>query len=517
MKVYDCLLTAAQEEPGRIALEFAGREYSYGAVAEEAGRVAAALRREGVGPGEAVGLMLPNLPEFVTALFGTFINGGFIVPFNVLLRPPEIRYLCEDSGVRLIFVYESFLPQVLEGISELASPPKIVVIGKSSRGQTNYSEFAGVEGDLAPHPTHDDSPVMTLYTSGTTGKPKGAVITNRNLIANLKMMDEVFIPKEGDKALCVLPLFHCFALNAVLIQSIKNRSTVVLHAKFEVEAAIKSLAEDRITAFSGVPTMYFYILKQPGIEKVRFPDLRYCVSGGAAMPVEVMKEFESRFNVPVLEGFGLTETTVSVCCNRPDRIRKAGSIGQPYTGVEMKIVDDMDNEVAAGELGELIVKAPNVMKEYLNKPEATADAIRDGWFHTGDIGYTDEDGFFFIVDRKKDMIIKGGYNIYPREIEEVIYQLPQIAEAAVVGVFDEAKGEVVRAVIALKPGQALPEEALRAHVEANLAKYKHPQDYTFVEELPKGPTGKILKREIRQQWQQWNRGRAKPEPVASAK
>ena len=225
------------------------------------------------------------------------------------------------------------------------------------------------------------------------------------------------------------------------------------------------------------------------------------------MPVEVMTQFEKVTEVPIYEGFGLTETTVSVSINRPEK-RKIGSIGLPFEGVEMKIFDENDNELPDGEVGELVVRAPNVMRGYLNKPDATAEAMRSGWFHTGDLGYRDEDGFFFIVDRKKDMIIKGGFNIYPREIEEVIYQLPEVAECAVVGVFDEAKGETVRAVVATKPGQSLTSEQVQEHVSAHLAKYKHPQDYLFVEELPKGPTGKILKREIQAQWDQWNRDRA---------
>jgi long-chain acyl-CoA synthetase len=339
--------------------------------------------------------------------------------------------------------------------------------------------------------------VLTIYTSGTTGKPKGAVIYNDNVIAQMDMADDLFPVEPDDTALCVLPLFHVFALNGVLNSSIRHRTRIVLHPKFELDAVIKALSEEGITHFAGVPTMYFYILKHPNVADMTFPTLRRCVSGGAAMPVDVMTEFESQFNVPIYEGYGLTETTVSVCCNR-DGAKKPGSVGKPYPAVEVAIVDDAGSPVARGESGEIIVKGPNVMHGYLNRPEATADAIRDGWFYTGDIGYLDDEGFLFIVDRKKDMILKGGYNIYPREIEEVLYGMDGVAEAAVVGVDDKAKGEQVRAFISPVPGSNLTAEQVARHLAEHLAKYKLPSSYVFMDELPKGPTGKILKRELRQ-------------------
>jgi long-chain acyl-CoA synthetase len=322
------------------------------------------------------------------------------------------------------------------------------------------------------------------------------MITNQNVLAQLDMTDDLFPPEPGDKALCVLPLFHVFALNGVLNASIRHCATVVLHVKFELDAAVKSLQQDGITSFAGVPTMYFYILKHPDIATLAFPKLKRCVTGGAAMPVDVLRSFEDKFNLPIYEGYGLTETTVSICCNRPGA-KKVGSVGKPYPAVQLKIIDDDGREATTGERGEIIVKGPNIMRGYLNRPEATAEAIIDGWLHTGDVGYVDDDGFVFIVDRKKDMIIKAGYNIYPREIEEVLYQMPQVAEAAVVGVQDEAKGEQVRAVISVRPGAELDGQQVESYLKQNLAKYKLPSEYVFVSELPKGPTGKILKRELR--------------------
>jgi long-chain acyl-CoA synthetase len=471
--VFEYLLSAEAETPDRIALEFMGQRISYAALAQNARKLANGLRAHGISAGKSIGLMLPNVPQFAEALYGSWINGNVIVPMNVLLTAPEVRYLVEDSKLAAIFVYEMFLPSVEAAIAGLREPPRVIVIGKPGEHIAYSALIEGTKPVTTPRATTQGEHILTIYTSGTTGKPKGAVITNSNVLAQLDMTENLFPTHEGDKVLCVLPLFHVFALNGVLNFNIRGRGTVVLHPKFEVDAAAKSLQTDGITVFAGVPTMYFYLLKHPEIATLRFPVLRYCVSGGAAMPLEVMNTFEDRFGVPIYEGYGLTETTVSV-----------------------RIVDDERRDVPTGERGEIVVRGPNLMQGYLNRPEATAEAIVDGWFHTGDVGCVDAEGFVYIVDRKKDMIIKGGYNIYPREIEEVLYQLPQIAEAAVVGVRDEAKGEQVRACISVKPGASLDAEAVENHLKENLAKYKLPSEYVFMNELPKGPTGKILKREL---------------------
>jgi long-chain acyl-CoA synthetase len=493
--VYDFLLKAAAEDPDAVALEFMGRPSTYEQLAVAAGRVAGGLAEHDLPAGSSVGLMLPNMPQFVEALYGAWINGNVVVPMNVLLTPPEIQYLIEDSSIRALFVYEAFLPQVEAAIANLTKPPRIIVIGQAGRHMPYAALFEG-RSRPAPREAKVDTHRLTIYTSGTTGKPKGAVITDANVVAQLDMVDDLFEPMPGDRALCVLPLFHVFALNAVLNSTLRHRATVVLHAKFEVNATLQSLQHDGITVFSGVPTMYFYLLKQAADQNIRFPKLRHCVSGGAAMPVDVLRSFEAKFNVPIYEGYGLTETTVSVCCNR-EGAKRIGSVGQPYPDVRVEIRDENGKPVPAGERGEVVIKGPNIMQGYLNRPEATAESLVNGWLLTGDIGYLDADGFLFIVDRKKDMIIKGGYNIYPREIEEVLYQLPQIAEAAVVGIQDEAKGEQVRAVISVRPGAELDREAIEDFLSQNLAKYKLPSEYVFVAELPKGPTGKILKRELR--------------------
>ncbi|MBX3413724.1 MAG: long-chain fatty acid--CoA ligase [Pirellulales bacterium] len=506
MKLYENLLNAAREEPDAIALEFMGMQFPYFLVAHDARRVAAGLVALGLKPGDSVGCMLPNIPQFVAVYYGTLMAGCVFVPMNVMLLGPEVEYVVRDSNIKALVTYEMFAEPAAAGISKLDNPPHLFIVGTNTQGHKSYAELMGDGESFIPVDVDTNLPVMRLYTSGTTGKPKGAEITNANVIANLEMFESILPHDKGDKALCVLPLFHCFALNGVLNASVRHRTAVVLHPRFELETAFKSLAEDNIASFAGVPTMFFYLLKHPEMGKAKFPKLRYCISGGAAMPVEVMNQFEATTGVPIYEGFGLTETTVSVCINRPDH-RKIGSIGQPFEGVEMKIFDEADQELANGEVGEVVIRGPNVMRGYLNKPEETAEALRNGWFHTGDLGYRDDEGFFFIVDRKKDMIIKGGFNIYPREIEEVIYQLPQVAEAAVIGAFDEIKGEHIVALVCCKPNQELTREALCAHLESQLAKYKLPQEYIFRAELPKGPTGKILKRELRNEWAQWNRDR----------
>jgi long-chain acyl-CoA synthetase len=497
MQVYDYLLSAAAEVPDSAALEFMGKPVSYAALADRALRLASGLEANGIERGASIGLLLPNIPQFAEALFGAWFHGNVVVPMNVLYTAPEIKYLVEDSSIHALFVFEMFLPQVEAALAQLSKQPVVFVVGNPGKHVGYSTLIEGREPITPTTPAGKDEHRLTIYTSGTTGKPKGAVISNDNVIAQMDMTADLLPPEPGDRALCVLPLFHVFALNGVLGFNIRYRVTIVLHTKFEIAATMNSLQNDGITIFSGVPTMYFYLLKASTPE-TKFPKLRLCVSGGSSLPVEVLHSFEDKFRVPIYEGYGMTETTVSVCCNR-EGAKKVGSVGKPFPAIQLKVIDDEGAEVAAKALGEICVRGPNIMQGYLNRPEATAETIIDGWLHTGDIGYVDEEGFVFIVDRKKDMIIKGGYNIYPREIEEVLYQMPQIAEAAVVGIHDEAKGEQVRAVISVRPGAELDEDAVEQYLSQNLAKYKLPAEYVFVTELPKGPTGKILKRELRTQ------------------
>jgi long-chain acyl-CoA synthetase len=338
---------------------------------------------------------------------------------------------------------------------------------------------------------------VILYTSGTTGKPKGAELTHRSVMRNSEVVAMTATDvREGDVILGALPLFHIFGQTVGMNASLRAGATLVLLPKFDPEATLAAIEANQMTHFYGVPTMFGALLHHPGRERYDTSSLRICVTGGASMPVEVLHGFERAFSCEVLEGYGLSETSPVVTTNHAGRERRAGSVGTPIDGVEVRVVDDAGRPLPVGEVGEIVVRGHNVMKGYWKRPEATAEAIRDGWFHTGDLGRTDQDGYFYIVDRKKDMIIRGGYNVYPREVEEVLYEHPQIREAAVIGMPDERWGEEIGAAVVLHEGERLEAQEVSDYVKERIAAYKYPRIVWFVDELPKGPTGKILKREI---------------------
>jgi long-chain acyl-CoA synthetase len=344
--------------------------------------------------------------------------------------------------------------------------------------------------------TMPDDTAVILYTSGTTGRPKGSELTHFNMFQNAVVVAErLFGMTEDDVALGTLPLFHVFGQTCAMNATIYKGATVALMPRFEPEGALKIIQDAGVTLFYGVPTMYQYLLRYPNREQYDTSSLRLGVSGGAAMPVEVLRSFEEQFGVVILEGYGLSETSPVVCFNQPES-RKVGSIGLPVWGIELKIVDPEDREAPQGEPGELVIRGHAVMKGYHKKPEATEKAMQNGWFHTGDIAKMDEEGFVFIVDRVKDLIIRGGYNVYPREIEEVLYEHPVVAELAIVGVPHEELGEEVRAVVALKEGESATEEEIIDFAKERVAAYKYPRSVIFMDELPKTATGKILKREL---------------------
>jgi long-chain acyl-CoA synthetase len=350
----------------------------------------------------------------------------------------------------------------------------------------------------ALHPTAADDTAVILYTSGTTGKPKGAELTHSNLFLNCAFVVPRLIPPDPDHvALATLPLFHSFGQTCIQNATIAQGNTFTLLPRFDAKAAFEILERDRVTLFAGVPTMYFALLHHPVEREYNLSSLRYCMAGGAPMPVEVMSAFERRFDVPILEGFGLSETSPVASFNMLDKPRKPGSIGYPVWGVELAILDDQDRALGDGERGEIAIRGHNVMKGYWKRPDASKEALRSGWFHSGDIGYRDADGCYWIVDRKKDMILRGGFNVYPREVEEVLYAHVAVAEVAVIGVPHESHGEEVKAVVALKPGQRATAEELIVWCKERLAAYKYPRSVELRDALPKGPTGKILKRELR--------------------
>ena len=362
-----------------------------------------------------------------------------------------------------------------------------------------FEQLLGRPGAGPRHgrPPGDDTAVI-LYTSGTTGKPKGAELTHANLLQNSKGVSEKLGEMtEDDVLLGALPLFHSFGQTCTMNSAVSVGATVTMLPRFDPDKALEIIERDRVTLFQGVPTMYNAMLHSASCDSADCSSLRICMSGGAAMPAELMRAFEEKFGCIILEGYGLSETSPVASFNHPDRERKPGSIGTPIEGVEMQVWDDDGNEVPQGEVGEIVIRGHNIMKGYWNRPDANREAItEDGWFRTGDMAKMDEDGYFFIVDRKKDLIIRGGYNVYPREIEEVLYEHPAVQEAAVIGVPHDELGEEVGAAVVLKEGESVDEDELKSYVKEQVAAYKYPRKVWFMDELPKGPTGKILKREI---------------------
>jgi len=497
------ILTEAAERSGdKTAVRLDDAELSYGLLDEGSKRVAGLLEARGLEPGDRVGIMLPNVPYFPVVYYGILRAGGVVVPINVLLKAREVEFYVSDSGAKLVFAWHGFAEAAEEG-AEAAGAECVAVASKAAHEAGHPASDGDFERLLAEQRPAEgladraagDTAVI-LYTSGTTGEPKGAELTHANLYRNCTVAKRLFRFSDDDVVLGALPLFHSFGQTCAMNACVVNGGALTMLPRFDPEKALEVMQRDRVTVFLGVPTMYNAILHVEDRERFDTSSLRLCGSGGSAMPEEVMRRFEEAFDCKILEGYGLSETSPVASFNHPDRERKPGSIGTPIEGVEMKLVDDGGGEVAPGEIGEIVIRGHNVMKGYWNRPEATEESIRDGWFHSGDMGKVDEDGYFFIVDRKKELIIRGGYNVYPREVEEVLYEHPAVQEAAVVRVPDEALGEEVGAAVVLKQGERLEADELSAYVKERVASYKYPRRVWFVEELPKGPTGKILRREI---------------------
>ena len=490
------LQSSARSRPGHVALRLEGFEMTYAQLDRAARGVAQGLRQRGIGPGEQVALMIPNVPEFTIAYFGILYAGCAVVPLNVLLSAPEVTYHLQDSEARLLVAHPFFAEPAQKGASE-AGVPLVWSSGEAEGKESLVAMAQGAPLETIHQPGATDTAVL-LYTSGTTGKPKGAELTHANLLLNCAVVVPRLIPIDSSQvALATLPLFHSFGQTCIQNATIAVGGTFTLLPRFTPEDALRIIERDRVTLFAGVPTMYFGLLHTPAAGKHDFSSVRYCMTGGAAMPVEVMRAFEARYPVQILEGFGLSETSPAASFNVLDRPRKPGSIGYPVWGVEMAIFDDQDRPLPDGEPGEIVIRGHNVMKGYWKRPDATREALRGGWFHSGDIGVRDSDGNYTIVDRKKDMIIRGGFNVYPREIEEVLYAHPAVIEAAVIGIPHESHGEEVKAVVALRHGEHASAEQIIGYCKERLAAYKYPRIVEFRDALPKGPTGKILKRELR--------------------
>jgi long-chain acyl-CoA synthetase len=498
------LRESALSRPDKVAVILDQFRLDYKTVDALSNQVAGSLQAAGVRRGDRVGLMLPNVPQFVISYYGILKAGAVVVPMNVLLRAPEVAFYVGDSEARVLITWEDFAEEAMKGVSQLSGVTTYVVNkpGSEARpsGARPFTELMQGSPAFDMVATDADDTAVILYTSGTTGKPKGAELTHFNLFMCCQVSGDRLIEfKDDDVGLAVLPLFHSFGQSNVMNTTVYAGGTITLVPRFEADKVMEVIQRDRVTIFLGVPTMYFALLHSPRSGEYDLSTLRLCVSGGASMPGEVMKAFEQKFGATILEGYGLSETSPTASFNRSQAERKFLSIGKPIWGVEMRIHDENDQPAGPGQenVGEIVIRGHNVMKGYFKQPEATAEAMKNGWFHSGDMGYQDAEGFFFIVDRKKELIIRGGFNVYPREVEEVLYAHPAVQEAAVIGIPDPKMGEEVKAVVALKQGQSATEEELIAWTKERVAAYKYPRSVQFVDTLPKGPTGKILKKELK--------------------
>jgi len=519
---------SAARFPQNVALEFLGRTLTYRELWERSRRFAQGLKDLGVRPGDRVALMLPNTPQFVLAFYGVLVAGGVGVNVSPLYTPRELRHQLEDSGAETLVILDHLLPRFLEveretpvkrvvvtGLQDFLPFPKNLLYPWKARRDGLPLGFPKREGfhpltellkrpPAEPHPADPEDLALLQYTGGTTGLPKGAMLTHKNLVANVLQID-AWDPTSRELLgkgvmLGALPFFHVYGMTVAMNYGLYSGHKIVLLPRPEIHAILEAIEKHRVTHFPGVPTLYVAFNNLPGIEGRNVRSLRICLSGAAPLPVEVAKRFEEITGARLIEGYGLSEASPVTHSNPVLGEARKGSIGLPLPSVEARVVDEEGQEVPVGEVGELVVKGPNVMKGYWKRPEETQKALRDGWLFTGDLARMDEDGYFYIVDRKKDMIIAGGYNVYPREVEEVLYQHEAVQEAAVVGVPDPYRGETVAAFLVLKPEYRgrVSEKDLEAFCRERLAAYKVPRLWEFRESLPKSGVGKVLKRELRE-------------------
>jgi long-chain acyl-CoA synthetase len=505
---------SVRRHPDREAVVFGEHRLTYRQLAAAVNRVASGLAANGIKPGDKVALSCPNLPYFPVAYFGILKAGATVVPLNVLFKRREIAYHLSDSDARAYLCFQGTpeLPMAQEGWAGFEAAERCETFFVITADPAGASPIDGAPtlGALMAAGTDEfamerRSPMDTaviLYTSGTTGTPKGAELTHFNLMMNTLANRDMLQTTADDTYLVTLPLFHSFGQVVQMTTGVFAGVKQVLLARFDPDDAFAAMQKEGVTFFAGVPTMYWALLNHPDAERYDLEgiarNLRLAVSGGAALPVQVLHDFEERFSVPILEGYGLSETSPVASFNQLEWERKPGSIGRPIWGVEMAIFDDEGREVAPGERGEVVIRGHNIMKGYYKRPEANAEALRNGWFHSGDVGVKDEDGYFYIVDRTKDMVIRGGFNVYPREVEEVMMSHPEISLAAVIGVPHEQHGEEIKAFVVLADGSDLTADEIVAWAKDTIAAYKYPRVVEIRDSLPMTATGKILKTELRE-------------------
>ncbi|HEY8702958.1 MAG TPA: long-chain fatty acid--CoA ligase [Arthrobacter sp.] len=496
------LAESASRIPDSVALVVGGEQVTYSELWEQTRAYAGALRDRGVVRGSRVALLIPNVADFARVYYAVLALGGVVVPLHALLKGREIDYMLKDSGARLLVCAAPLLGEGAKGAAAAGVDVLTVLVPEGAPGAARLeAEAAAAKPITTWLPVHPAETATILYTSGTTGQPKGALGTHFALVEQTStLLTSTFDLRHGDVIFGGLPMFHTFGQTCVLNTGLRAGATIVMLPKFTGDAALDALARHNINVFFGVPTMYIAMLEAARTNPGRSAGLRYCISGGASLPVAVMDRFKAEFGSDIYEGYGLTETSPVATFNHVGKEPRPGTVGQAIWGVQVEIaraeLPDAIELLPTGELGELVVRGHNLFKGYLNRPEATAEAVVGGWFRTGDLGTKDGDGYLRILDRKKEMIIRNGYNVYPREVEEVLSRHEAVLSVAVYGVPDETHGQEVAAAVVLNPGSSTTVDELRDFAAAELAAYKYPRIITLVTEFPTGPSGKILKREL---------------------
>lgn len=530
MPLQQFLTNAAKRTPDKIAIHFMGKDISYSELYQNALKFANYLKKLGIEKGDRVAIMLPNIPQTVITYYGVLYAGAVVVMTNPLYTEREIEYQLKDAGAKVIISLDILYPRIMKvfkntnleniiitGVKDFLPFPKnklYPMVQKKEYGFKVTVEHSGVshllteifkstkalEMEVDDDFDFENDIALLQYTGGTTGFPKGVMLTHKNLVANVAMCDVWLTDNNSseDKILGVLPFFHVYGMTTVLLLTVRKSNTMVLLPKFDPETTLKTIQKQRPTLFPGAPTIYIGLINYPDIEKYDLSSIKACISGSASLPADVQKKFEEITGGKLVEGYGLTESSPVTHANLVfEDLRRKNSIGIPWPNTDAKIIDsNSGQDIANGEIGELVVKGPQIMKGYWNLQEETDIVLSDGWLKTGDLGYMDEDGFFYIVDRKKDIIIAGGYNIYPREVEEVLYEHPDIVECVAVGVPDPYRGETVKAFVVLHEGSTVTEKELNTFCREHLASYKVPRIYEFRTELPKTAVGKILRRTL---------------------
>jgi long-chain acyl-CoA synthetase len=499
--VADLIPQSAGRLPGKPALIAGDREMPYSELHDRVLRVAAALHGLGVRKGDRVALMLGNVPEFVVTLHGALTLGAVVAPLNVMLTAEEMGYILADAEAGVVVAQPELVPVVLSVRERIASLRHVLVTGSgpAPRGTASFEERLGAGGSFPPTEVSEEDLALLAYTAGTTADPKGAMLTHGNLLANLEQVAEVPALREAqsDVVLLALPLFHIYGLNVGLGVSLREGATAVLQERFDPVASLEAVERHGITVLLGAPPMFAAWLQAAESRSFDLSSVRLAVSGAAPLPGTVLEAFRDRLGITIWEGYGLTETAPVVTTNAMGEEAKAESIGLPLPGLDVRLADEEGEEVAAGDPGEIVIRGPNVFGGYWHRDEESANAFRDGWFRTGDVAYRDDDGYLFIVDRSKDLIIVSGFNVFPKEVEEAVAAHEKVAECAVIGVPDDRAGEAVKALVVLKAGQEATEEEILDHCRTRLARFKLPRDVEFVGTLPRHATGKVLRRRLR--------------------